>query len=374
MQEPLRVAISHEWLTTLGGSERVVEALLELYPDAPVYTSFLSSVNLPESMRSWDIRTSFVQKLPFLDRVAQRYIPLFPMAFESFDFSAYDLVISSSSACAKGILTGPETMHVCYCHTPLRYAWEPHLDQRFGFSHPAVKAANELVLHYLRLWDRQASDRVDYFIANSSNVAAKIGKYYRREADVIHPPVSVDRFSPADSPRTYFLVISRLVSYKKVALAVEAFTRLGLPLKVAGDGPERDRLRQMAGENVEFLGYVDDDQIQELLGGCLALVFPGEEDFGIVPVEAMAAGRPVIGYGRGGLTESVVDGRTGLFFPEPTPESLIDAVSRFRVSDFDPRKVSRYAEKFSRERFKKEIEDFIAYRQGELRKHRQRKR
>lgn len=373
-KEPLRVAIAHEWLTTLGGSERVVEALLEVFPGAPVYTSFLSSVNLPESMRSWDIRPSFVQRLPFLDRVAQRYIPLFPMAFESFDLSAYDLVISSSSACAKGVLTGPDTLHICYCHTPLRYAWEPYLDRRFRFAHPLVKAGNELVLHYLRLWDRQASDRVDHFVANSSNVAAKIGKYYRREAAVIHPPVNVDRFSPTTAPRTYFLVISRLVSYKRVELAVEAFTRLGLPLKVAGDGPERDRLRRIAGPGIEFLGYVDDDQIDELLAGCLALIFPGEEDFGIVPVEAMAAGRPVIGYGHGGLTESVVDGRTGLFFPEPTPESLIAAVARFNTADFDPKKISRYAEQFSRERFKKEIADFVAFQLEEARKHKVRKR
>ncbi|RJQ44269.1 MAG: glycosyltransferase family 4 protein [Gaiellales bacterium] len=356
----MRVAISHEWLTTLGGSERVVEALLDIYPGAPVYTSFMSSVNLPETVASWDVRTSFVQKLPYLDRVAQRYIPLFPLAFESFDFSSYDLVISSSSACAKGILTGPGTTHVCYCHTPLRYAWEPYLDQRFRFSRPLVKAGNDLVLHYLRLWDRQAADRVDHFIANSSNVAAKIAKYYRREAAVIHPPVDVDRFSPADAPRTYFLVISRLVSYKRVELAVEAFTRLGLPLKVAGDGPERERLRQAAGPNIEFLGYVGDEQIQELLAGCLALVFPGEEDFGIVPVEAMAAGRPVIGFGRGGLTESVVEGRTGLFFEEPTAESLIEAVSRFSMGSFDARKISRHAEKFSRERFKQEIAAFVA--------------
>jgi glycosyltransferase involved in cell wall biosynthesis len=372
--KPLRVAISHEWLTTLGGSERVVEALLELYPDAPVYTSFLSSVNLPESMKAWDIRTSFVQRLPLLDRVAQRYIPLFPMAFESFDLSAYDLVISSSSACAKGVLTGPGTMHVCYCHTPLRYAWEPYLDRRYRFSNPLMKAGNDLVLHYLRLWDRQASDRVDYFIANSSNVADKIAKYYRRDAAVIHPPVNVDRFNPVDAPRPYFLVISRLVSYKRVELAVEAFTRLGLPLKVAGDGPERDRLRRIAGPNIDFLGYVDDEEIQELLTGCLALIFPGEEDFGIVPVEAMAAGRPVIGYGRGGLTESVVDRRTGLFFSRPTVESLIDAVSRFSVSDFDPKRISKYAEKFSRERFKREMADFIEAKVAERGKLRARRR
>jgi glycosyltransferase involved in cell wall biosynthesis len=374
MSKPERVAISHEWLTTLGGSERVVEALLELYPDAPVHTSFMSSVNLPESMQAWDIRTSFVQNLPFLDTIAQRYIPLFPLAFESFDFSSYDLVLSSSSACAKGILTGPETTHICYCHTPLRYAWEPFLDQRFRFSRPLVKAGNDLVLHYLRLWDRQAADRVDYFIANSNNVASKIAKYYRREAAVIHPPVNVDRFNHVAMPRTYFLVVSRLVSYKRVELAVEAFTRLGLPLKVAGDGPEREWLERIAGDNIEFLGYVDDREIQELLAGCLALIFPGEEDFGIVPVEAMAAGRPVIGYGRGGLTESVIEGETGLFFPEPTPESLIEAVARFSPAEFNPKKIGNHADKFSRERFKQQIADFISSRMDAGGRGRKRKR
>lgn len=355
----MRVAIAHEWLTTLGGSERVVEALLELYPEAPVYTSFLSSRNLPDSVMSWDVRTSFVQKLPFLHRVAQRYMPLFPMAFESFDLSGYDLVISSSSACAKGVLTGPGTTHVCICYTPLRYAWEPHLDPRFKYSHPAVRAGSSLALHYLRLWDRLAADRVDHFIAISQNIAVKIRKYYRRESTVIYPPVSVERYPVMESPRTYFLVVSRLVPYKKVELAVEAFTRLGLPLKVAGDGPERERLEAMAGPNVEFLGYVEDAELPRLMSGCLALIFPGEEDFGIVPVEAMAAGRPVIGLGRGGLLETVVDGETGLFFAEPTPESLIGAVARFSPGDYDPAKLSQHAAAFSKERFQREIREFI---------------
>lgn len=356
----MRVAIVHEWLTTLGGSERVVEALLELYPDAPVYTTFLSSRNLPESVGEWDVRTSFVQKLPFLHRVSQKYIPLFPMAFESFDLSEYDLVISSSSACAKGVLTAPHTTHICYCHTPLRYAWEPYLDRRFDYGNPLLRAGVQGLLHYLRMWDRLAADRVDHFIANSNNVAAKIAKYYRREAAVINPPVSVERFPVTEAPRRYFLVLSRLVAYKRVELAVQAFTRLGLPLKVAGDGPLREQLEAMAGPSVEFLGYPADDEIPRLMAGALALIFPGEEDFGIVPVEAMAAGRPVIGLGRGGLLETVVDGKTGIFFPEPTPESLMEAVSRFSMKSFDPAKISKYAAKFSKERFQREIKKFVA--------------
>lgn len=355
----MRVAIAHEWLTTLGGSERVVEALLELYPDAPVYTTFLASRNLPESMKAWDVRTSFVQKLPFLQKISQKYIPLFPMAFESFDLSGYDLVISSSSACAKGVLTGSHTTHICYCHTPLRYAWEPYLDRRFDYNNPVLRAGVQGLLHYLRMWDRLAADRVDHFVANSRNVAAKIAKYYRREAAVINPPVSVERFPVVEAPRSYFLVLSRLVAYKRVELAVEAFTRLGLPLKVAGDGPLREDLQRIAGPNVEFLGYPADDEIPRLMAGALALIFPGEEDFGIVPVEAMAAGRPVIGLGRGGLLETVVEGKTGIFFPEPAAASLVDAVGRFSVSDFDASKISKHAAKFSRERFQREIKKFV---------------
>jgi len=366
----LRVTIAHEWLTTLGGSERVVETLLEAYPGSPVYTTFLSDRNLPDSVRSWDVRTSFVQRLPFLQRISQKYIPLFPLAFESFDMTGYDVVITSSSACSKGVLTGPETLNICYCYTPLRYAWQPHLDQRLGSANPLVKAGNDLVVHYLRLWDRLASDRVDHFIAISDHVAARIAKFYRREAAVIYPPVDVERFPVIECTRDYFLVVSRLVPYKRVELAVEAFTKLGLPLKVVGEGPERERLRAMAGPTVEFLGFVPEADLPELISGCLALIFPGEEDFGIVPVEAMAAGRPVIGLARGGFLESAIDGRTAVMFPEATVESLIDAVSRFRPLDFDPAKLSRHASKFSKERFKKEFAEFVAARVKESEKQR----
>lgn len=366
----MRVAIAHEWLTTLGGSERVVETMLEAYPGSPVYTTFLSDRNLPESVRSWDVRTSFVQRLPMLHRISQKYIPLFPLAFESFDMTGYDVVITSSSACSKGVLTGPETLNICYCYTPLRYAWQPHLDKRLGGANPLVKAGNDLVVHYLRLWDRLASDRVDHFIAISDHVAARIAKFYRRESAVIYPPVDVERFPVVKCARDYFLIVSRLVPYKRVELAVEAFTRLGLPLKVVGEGPERERLQAMAGPSVEFLGFVPEDDLPELISGCLALIFPGEEDFGIVPVEAMAAGRPVIGLARGGLLESAVDGKTAVMFPEATAESLIDAVSRFRLRDFDPAKLSKHAAKFSKERFKKEFTEFVAARVKESEKQR----
>lgn len=355
----MKVAISHEWLTTLGGSERVVEAFLELYPAAPVYTSFISDRSLPRSMTAWDIRTSFVQRLPFLNRIAQNYLPLFPLAFESFDFSGYDLVLSSSTACAKGVLTGPRTLHICYCHTPMRYAWEPHLDPRLRFSNPLLRGVGSVLLHYLRLWDRLAADRVDHFVANSANIAGKVRKYYGRDAAVINPPVEVDRFPKSDRRGSYFLVLSRLVAYKKVELAVSAFSLLDLPLKVVGDGPERERLERLAGPSVEFTGYATDEQVPELVDGCIALIFPGEEDFGIVPVEAMAAGKPVIGLGRGGLLETVIDGTTGILFPEPTVESLVEGLSRFHPAEFDPETISRHASGFSKERFKKQIGDFV---------------
>jgi glycosyltransferase involved in cell wall biosynthesis len=356
----VQVAIAHEWLTTLGGSERVVETLLEVYPDSPVYTAFLSDRNLPDTVRNWDVRPSFVQKLPFLHRISQKYMPLFPLAFESFDFTGYDVVITSSSACSKGVLTGPETLNICYCYTPLRYAWQPHLDRRLGHANPLVRSANDLAVHYLRLWDRLASDRVDHFVAISEHVASRIAKFYRREAAVIYPPVDVERFPVVNCSREYFLVVSRLVPYKKVELAVEAFTKLDLPLKIVGEGPERERLQAMAGPNIEFLGFVPEEDLPGLVSGCLALIFPGEEDFGIVPVEAMAAGRPVIGLARGGLMESAIEGKTAVMFHEPTAEALIDALSRFRPGDFSPTKLSRSAAKFSKERFKKEFSEFVA--------------
>jgi glycosyltransferase involved in cell wall biosynthesis len=241
----------------------------------------------------------------------------------------------------------------------LRYAWEPHLDARMRNAHPLAMAGSKVMLHYLRMWDRLAADRVDHFIANSANVAAKIGKYYRRQATVINPPVDVDRFGASTRPGSYFLVLSRLVAYKRVELAVEAFTRLGLPLRVVGDGPERARLERIAGPGIEFSGYAMDEQVAGLIDGCIALIFPGEEDFGIVPVEAMAAGKPVIGLGRGGLQETVIDGKTGLLFPEPTAASLIDALSRFSPSDFDPKAIAKHAARFSKDRFKKEISRFV---------------
>jgi len=333
--------------------------MLEIYPDSPVYTTFLSDRNLPDSVKTWDVRTSFVQKMPFLHSISQKYIPLFPLAFESFDLTGYDVVITSSSACSKGVLTGPETLNICYCYTPLRYAWQPYLDRRLGQANTLVKAANDLIVHYLRLWDRLASDRVDHFIAISDHVAARIAKFYRREAAVIYPPVDVDRFPVVKCSREYFLVISRLVPYKRVDLAVEAFTKLNLPLKIVGDGPEGDRLREMAGPNIEFLGFVPEAELPDLVSGCMALIFPGEEDFGIVPVEAMAAGRPVIGLARGGLLESAVDGKTAVMFSEPTADAMIDAISRFRPGDFSPSKLSRHAAKFSKERFKKEFAEFV---------------
>ena len=228
-----------------------------------------------------------------------------------------------------------------------------------GHAGRGRSAAHCLVVHSFRPWDRLAGDRVDHFIAISEHVAARIAKFYRREAAVIYPPVDVERFPVVDRVRDYFLVVSRLVPYKRVELAVEAFTRLGLPLKVVGEGPERARLEALAGPNIEFLGFVPDADLPGLISGCLALIFPGEEDFGIVPVEAMAAGRPVIGLGRGGLTESAIDGKTAVMFPEPTVESLIGAVSRFRPEDFSPAKLSKHAVKFSRERFKREFSQFV---------------
>jgi glycosyltransferase involved in cell wall biosynthesis len=375
----LKVAIVHEWLANMGGSEKVVLALHQLFPDAPIYTTVFNPANLPDEFKSIDVRTSFIQRLPQARTKYQRYLPFMPMAFEQFDLTGYDLVLTSNHACAKGVVIRPETLNICYCHTPMRYAW--------GFYHEYMEREKvgrfgRLVIPplmtYLRMWDRLAADRVDYFVANSTTVAARIAKFYRRDSVVIHPPVDVANIIPLDEQTTitgreasedhslehsnsgdFYLVVSRLVPYKRVDIAVEAFTRLGLPLVVIGDGSERARLEAMAGKTVRFLGRQPDEVVSYHYARCKAFIFPGEEDFGITPVEAQAAGRPVIAFGRGGATDSVLDGVTGVFFGEQSVEALIRAVERYLGMSFDHSVIRKQAEGFSEEVFAEKIANFI---------------
>ena len=355
----MRLAIVHDYLNQYGGAERVLESLHDLYPDAPIYTSIYDSDRMPDFYRGWDIRTSFMQRLPGVSAHHQMFLPCYPVAIESFELSGYDVILSNSSAWAKGVVTPPNAVHVCYCLTPMRWAWRygDYVErERLGrlprLGLPAAMTA-------LRIWDVTSAQRVDEFMAISRAVAARIRKYYRREATVVYPPVDTDRFATARPPGGYYLVVSRLIPYKRVDLAVEAFSRLGLPLKVAGDGRDRAALQARAGRNVEFLGHVSDAEVVELIRGCRAFVFPGEEDFGIAPVEAQAAGRPVVAFGAGGALDTVLDGETGVHFREQTAEGLIDAVRRLESLALDPDRIAAHARGFDAAVFREQITAFV---------------
>lgn len=358
----IRIALVHDWLTNLAGSERVLLALHELYPDAPVYTSVFRPEAFPQ-LAGADVRTSFLQKVPGAVSKHQAFPWLRTVAFERFDLSEYDVVITSCHAECKGVLTRPETMNLCYCYTPIRYYWSGYahyLDNpRFGALNPLVKLVMPFMVNYLRVWDRCAADRVDMFVAISDYVAARIRKYYRREAPVIYPPVDTSAFSPVADPDDYYLMVGRLIPYKRADLVVEAFNRLGLKLKIVGDGSELEDLKRRARPNVEFLGRVPDGELREIYARCLAFVFPQEEDFGITPLEAMASGRPVIAYRAGGALETVVEGKTGIFFPSQDASSLEEAVRGFDASLFDPVRLRKHAESFDVSVFKQKMDDLV---------------
>lgn len=361
----MKIALVHDYLNQFGGAERVVAALHEIWPQAPVYTSMYDLKKMPPIFRQMDVRTSFMQRLPFIFNLFKYYFLLYPLAFERIDLSGYDLIISSSSAFAKGVKIRPGQLHICYCHTPARFVWryEDYLKRE---SIPDfLKFFLPFFLEPIRKWDLQTSANVDYFVANSSNVADRIQKTYGRESVIINPPVEESFFKPSALTADYFLVVSRLNSYKRIDLVVEAFNKLDLPLKVIGDGPDRRKLQKIAGPNIEFLGRLPDQELAKYLAQCQALVFPGEEDFGIVPLEAMAAGRPVIAYQAGGAKETVVDGETGIFFNEQTPAALAQAVKRFQFETFDKKKLGAHAEQFNKEAFKQKIRSFVDQRAKE---------
>jgi glycosyltransferase involved in cell wall biosynthesis len=328
---------------------------------------YAPEATLPSFQRS-DVRTSFLQKWARWPRLHKLALPFYPAAFEHFDLSGYDVVLSSTTGFAKGVVTGPETCHICYCHTPARFAWRYHEYVSRGGYGRGIQQVLPWMVHRLREWDYSSAQRVDYFIANSFTTAARIRNFYRREADVIHAPVDTKRFHVKEAPAgDYFLVVSRLVGYKRVDLAVEAMNRLRLPLKVVGTGPDLARLKALAGPTVEFLGHRPDEEVAELLADCRALLFPGEEDFGITPLEAMASGRPVIAYGAGGALETVTEGETGLFFDAPTPESLIQTVRRFEEVSFSPHQLRAFTEHFDVEAFQRRLLGFVEMRYAEYR-------
>jgi FkbM family methyltransferase len=361
-----RVAITHEWLTVPGGSEKVVLAMLDLFEDAELFTSVYDPEPWPERIAARPVHTSFLDRLPGARRIYPRLLPLMNAAFESFDLADFDLVISSNHACAKNVVTRPGTLHVCYCHTPMRYAWEPEFLREEALS-PVVRALLPALVSRLRRQDFAAAQRPDLFVANSRHVAARISKYYRRSARVVHPPVDVaPLLRQPRAPQDHYLVLGRLVPYKRADVAVAACERLGRPVKVAGEGRSLDAVRAVAGPHTELLGYVDDDAVLELLRGARGLLFPGEEDFGIVPVEAQAAGMPVIAYGVGGVRDSVIDGETGVLYDDPSVDGLCGAITAFEHREFDEAAIRENARGFGPERFRAEfaevIDEFLAER------------
>jgi len=355
----MKVAIVHDFFCNLGGSDQVAAELHQLYPDAPVYTLLVSDRNRQGALlQGMNITTSFVQRLPLARRRHEVYLPLFPLAVESFDLTGFDLVLSSSHACAKGVIPAPEALHICYCHTPARYAWD--LSYLYARRVPRLlRGYIALVMHRFRVWDVSTASRVDHFVANSRFVARRIERYYRRPATVIYPPVDTAYFTPGGESGDYYLVVSRLAAYKQIDLAVEAFNRLGKPLWIVGDGPDRRRLQAMAGANVRFLGALAREGVRDAMRGCQALVFTGKEDFGITPLEVQATGRPVIAFGGGGALESVIDGISGVFFGEQTAESLCEAVGRAAYVSFDQDAIRHHAIQFDRDVFCRKMTAFV---------------
>jgi glycosyltransferase involved in cell wall biosynthesis len=356
----MRIALVHDYLNQAGGAERVVEYLHEVFPEAPIFTSIYDRKRMPEVFRSMDIRTSFMQHLPLVMKHFKKYLPLYPFAFESLNLSGYDLILSSSSAWGKGINKGKRALHICYCHSPMRFVWmyEDYMEkEEYG---PLVRMVLPPVLKWLKKWDMKTSKNVDYFIANSKTTQKRIKLFYGRDSEVIHPPVDTSFFKPYNSKiKDYFLVVSRLNPYKHIDLAVEAFNELGLPLYVIGSGPDEKRLKKLAKPNVKFLGRLSDDEIVKYYSQCRAFVLPGEEDFGLTPVEAQACGRPVIAYRAGGALESVIDGETGIFFDKQEKASLMDAVREFNGRSFDPAKIRQNALRFDKNAFKQKIREFV---------------
>lgn len=361
-----KIALVHDWLTDMGGAEKVVGYFMDIYADAPIYTSVCNRESLDEKFKQADIRTSFLQKKNSKGKLNhQKYFPFMPMAFESFDLNEFNVVLSSATCCAKGVITNPAAIHICYCNSPMRYAWEFYYEYTKEMSFLKKKLVKYL-MNYMRIWDVTSSNRVDYFIANSENVAARIWKHYHRESTVIYPPANTDYFVPQDIDGDYFLVMSRLVPYKRIDLAVQAFNELGLPLVVIGGGSELEKLKSMAKDNIKFLGRQPDEVVKEYYAKCRAFIFPGEEDYGITPIEAQASGRPVIAFGKGGALETVIADKTGIFFKEQTVDSLVNALKKFENVEFDKKYIRTHAEKFSIAEFESKIQAFVEEKYGEF--------
>ena len=372
-----KIALVHDFLTYFGGAERVLMSLHKLYPKAPIYTLLYDEKKMKRYFPEAKIRTSFLDRFPKFIKKRKKYLlPFLPTAAETFDLRDFDIVISSSSSFVKGIITKPKTIHICYCHTPTRFLWDWHYNYLKENKVGKIKKIFLIpLLHYLRMWDRTAAERVDYFIANSENTVRKIKKFYNRESVVIYPPVVVPPLTPPKKGRTvppllgevrwginnYFLIVSRLTPYKKIDIAIEAFNKLELPLIIIGDGGDRKRLEKIAEKNIKFLGFQPEEKIAEYYQNCQAFIFPGEDDFGITSVEAMSFGKPVLAYKKGGALETIIEGETGEFFNDPIPEILADGIRRIKnnCDSYDAEKIKKQAKKFSEDIFQRKMKEFI---------------
>jgi glycosyltransferase involved in cell wall biosynthesis len=371
-QEQPRIAIVHDWMVSPGGAEKVVLELHKLWPEAPIYTAAYSPEKFPEFAEA-DVRTTWLNRIDLAKRKHQLFSLPRAWAFKSLNLSDYDIVISSSSAESKYVRTGPKTLHICYCYTPIRYYWSDYDWYRqhppFGKLNGVAKFMLPGLIGPLRRQDYAAAQKVDRFIGISKAVQERIKRYYKRDSELVYPPVRTDMIKPSTHQGSYYLMLGRQVAYKRLDLAVDAFNELGLPLKVAGTGEELSVQKPRSKGNIEYLGRVSDEELPELLAGAKAFIFPPEEDFGIAPVEAMAAGRPVIAYGVGGAAETVVEGKTGVFFHEQTPEALIEAVKRFEGMKWDHGAIRAQAEKFSEEAFRRKMGGFVEEAWAEFSRH-----
>jgi glycosyltransferase involved in cell wall biosynthesis len=357
----VRLAFVVSWLNQYGGAERVLEAAHALFPNAPVFTSIYDPRAMPHEYRAWDIRVSALDRLPFIHHHHQFFLPLYRYAFESFDLRGYDVILSIPSAFAHGVKKPAHARHLCYCLTPARFLWQYADYVQNEAVNGAARVLLPTVVSSLRDWDRRAAARVDEFIAISREVQQRIAKFYGRQSRIIYPPVDVNSFhiAPPSEIDDYFLIVSRLIPYKRIDLAIEAFNRTGLPLVIAGDGRDRPRLEALAAPNIQFVGRVLDSDRLRLMARCKAFVFPGQEDFGITPLEANAAGRPVIAYGGGGALDTIVEGLNGVLFHTPNASALSDCLATFDDSAFDPRAIRAHAEQFDTSLFQQALKQRV---------------